>query len=191
MNTVTTLSWQLPCHSRIVSEIAVGGARKSPHDRRDGGTGPLWPRQRRNARVHEPVPAPKPHEGAASGGAHALKPRQVEAQYGHDARYVRGMCGFVRVALAHMEQECATTQAEASKALLCVLSVLPARGLVLGSRLYHLTASARCRRSYLVGGTSQRRTYRMASYSQVRVRSTTRWSRWRLGSLCGGAPTGR
>ena len=44
-------------------------------------------------------------------------------------RYVRGMCGFMRVALARIEQD-HPDQAADARALLCVLSVLPSRGLV-------------------------------------------------------------
>jgi hypothetical protein len=56
---------------------------------------------------------------------------KVEAEHSHDARYVRGVCGFVRVALAHIQQE-HSAQAESARALMCILAVLPASGMVPG-----------------------------------------------------------
>ena len=59
----------------------------------------------------------------------AMPTQQVD---GNDPRYVRGMYGVMGLALARMECRLDDTEAcEQSKALLCVLSVLPARGIPL------------------------------------------------------------
>ena len=59
----------------------------------------------------------------------AMPTQQVD---GNDPRYVRGMYGVMGLALARMECRLDDTEAcDQSKALLCVLAVLPARGIPL------------------------------------------------------------